>query len=513
MFTLLHLDSAATVDRARFVDGRRAARAARLLSVKTGSRYQPRPLPADAAAVDWQARERARLESGEYIPPHPDLAAIAPTEHYAHCAKKSHDLIAYTRDAAKGAADRQSLISIEAYVTLVAPAEWSCADKLRAVEAQRAHALAMCSPVRFARTPDEIEAVYTNYAHDTYALGASCMRHPARRFDARVDGEPFHPARVYGAGDLAIAYLANADGETVARALVWPEKKLYSRLYCGEDSTLPTALRALGYEGAGYYGGARTLRGARLLRVESDNDALVAPYLDEIGTVDDCGDYLRIGGDIGAQNVTGLADDGGAYCENCEDFFNARDLVPVFTDGGRRNSALWCEHCRDSHTFYCDGYGAEFSDSVDYDEMNGCVYSLAWLEDNAYRCEHTDEWCDSTTEVIIDESGNTEFWGDSAVSSDAYEYNGVYYSDDIDYITVTTRRAEMVSIKWLALCYLKDTRVRIPAYLVAEAGAPIAFEASDGRYYAPDYIDCYPAARPRLVPAEDGQAVLPYVAA
>src|ERR1700678_1719150 len=53
--------------------------------------------------------------------------------------------------------------------------------------------------VCFAHEPDDIEHVYLNGP-------TSCMSHPAQSYESKE-----HPVRVYGAGDLAIAYLPDAD--------------------------------------------------------------------------------------------------------------------------------------------------------------------------------------------------------------------------------------------------------------------------------------------------------------
>ena len=60
----------------------------------------------------------------------------------------------------------------------------------------------------FATTPDDIENVYVNGPR-------SCMSEKAGQYAAE------HPVRVYGAGDLAIAYIKSDDGEKpIGRALV-----------------------------------------------------------------------------------------------------------------------------------------------------------------------------------------------------------------------------------------------------------------------------------------------------
>lgn len=68
--------------------------------------------------------------------------------------------------------------------------------------------------LQFASTPEEIVEVYRAGPH-------SCI----------ADFPPeVHPARVYGAGDLAVAWLGDG-ARTWARALVWPARRVYGRVY------------------------------------------------------------------------------------------------------------------------------------------------------------------------------------------------------------------------------------------------------------------------------------------
>lgn len=66
---------------------------------------------------------------------------------------------------------------------------------------------------RFATTPDEIVDVYKR------CPTPSCMD------GTHFPDDAISPVRVYGAGDLAVAYLQGKDGAVWGRALVWPEKK------------------------------------------------------------------------------------------------------------------------------------------------------------------------------------------------------------------------------------------------------------------------------------------------
>lgn len=127
--------------------------------------------------------------------------------------------------------------------------------------------------VRFASSAEDIETVYR--------IGpSSCMSHPTGDYSSTE-----HPVRVYGASDLQCAYLGsivrNAPGRGVrARAMVWPERKIYSRVY--GDGTLRILLERAGYtlgEGSSDYG---NLQGARIRAVchDSDADVWVMPYID-----------------------------------------------------------------------------------------------------------------------------------------------------------------------------------------------------------------------------------------
>ena len=85
----------------------------------------------------------------------------------------------------------------------------------------------------FAETADEIEHVYKTGPY-------SCM-----------SGREAYQNRAYAGPDLAVAYL-KVDGVIIARTLVWPAKKVHSRLY-GDATHLDVALKKAGYKQSGYY--------------------------------------------------------------------------------------------------------------------------------------------------------------------------------------------------------------------------------------------------------------------
>ena len=516
MFTLINIETAVLLsERITLDDGRKAARAARLLSIKTKQRFQPRKIESATVDTAWHDREIQRFETGEYIPLVNELIIAANifetktnSKLFAHISKKNPSLIAYTKDAIKGAQDKQSLLSIEAFVKMVCVADDETQAYLTLLQTNHAKAHA---PAQFklATTPDEIEKVYTNYAPDMRHVSGSCMRydHESVRWP-KVDGKPFHPVRAYGAEDLAIAYMTNSEGKTTGRALCWPERKIYSRMYADNDS-LHKALQEAGYSKSSYYGTGPSLNGARLLLVETDSGDYIAPYLDEVGSARISGDHLIIDcdGDLNCTNTNGTAESkpDGACCEHCGDSYDEDDLTMVYTDSRQRSGEAWCEHCRSNGAFYCEGEQEYFSDDVDYGIINDQTYTQRYIDNNASYCDYYEEYTfDDVKTVIVDSDGETQNWSSSAIEDHAYKYNGDYYSDDVDYTKVIVARyCVQFARRWVSSYYgpinvwFKDYAEKIPDYLI-ENGEVETVEAKDGLTYLKDYVDHYPIERARL---------------
>ncbi len=182
------------------------------------------------------------------------------------------------------------------------------------------------SEVKFATTPDEIERVYLTGPN-------SCMSHSAHSYTSDV-----HPVRVYGAGDLAVAYIENG-GKPCARALCWPEKKLYSRVY-GCSSRLGAALAKLDYQPGRLYG-------ARLLKIES-GDSYIMPFIDNERVVH-AGDYFELSASgESAGRTDGMLEDNSTSCERCGDRISDPD------DANSFRGEPWCDSCYSEHTTECE---------------------------------------------------------------------------------------------------------------------------------------------------------------
>ena len=279
-----------------------------------------------------------------------------------------------------------------------------------------------------ATTPEDICDVYTRGPR-------SCM-----------DGENFNdrptmPVRVYGAGDLAIAYMT---GETkrpgvdvVSRCLVWPEKKVAGRVYptpgCwqsdGYDSdaqgnayynALWSALKDAGYK---FLHEGVSFDGARITKIKGRHGDYVMPYLDNDYNVDDHGDYfVMVASDDGEYQccrIDGTCEqrepDEPEYdysCDRCGDGINNEwDTYEVYTS--RRHSETWCQHCCDNHAFACEGYNRFYAcDSVDEVSVSDRHYCEYYADENFYQSDDSGDWFDPDDNDKI-EMADGEVWAAS----------------------------------------------------------------------------------------------------
>ena len=307
--------------------------------------------------------------------------------------------------------------------------------------------------LKFASTPKEIVAVYTNYDEDCSQVAGSCMRYECCDFpEGGSPQPPQHPCSVYGAGDLAIAYTANDTGQTTARALCWPEKKIYSRVYADDGGMLHRMLKRRGFKkSGGYYKDADpdapSLAGARILRIawEGDSSIFLVPYCDDVkcAKIKDKHHLVLGSGSIDLRRTDGWSEelpcDDRCTCDNCGDRCDEDETHMVFV--ARRRTEQWCENCRYNSAFYCDYAEEYYSDDIGSVRMaNGDTWSEYAFHDHGGECERTghNHPRDDLVDVVVVDDGGTEQWGPYAVDRSTWECerSGETISDDVSRVRV-----------------------------------------------------------------------------
>ncbi|SHH04338.1 hypothetical protein [Bradyrhizobium erythrophlei] len=259
--------------------GSEAAKVAKTLSDQLGYKVQPRRM---SQAGDWRERQATRLTDGTLIklPAAWDLPPIK--DHFAHLDPvKRPGMICFTENDELGVIDRVTVLTPGRYIGRFYETEEKMDD------ARRRKLIALVDPsgeLLYARTPEEITKVYMEGP-------SSCMD---GSHACEFEKLPCWPTAVYGAGDLVLAYTVNNKGRIQSRCLIWPEKKLYGRIY-GDVQRMQKQLEDEGYtterERHDADGNGAHLVGARLMKVlYSDGRYTVLPYFDDIGLVVDGGD-------------------------------------------------------------------------------------------------------------------------------------------------------------------------------------------------------------------------------
>lgn len=437
-----------------FETGPLAAAECKLLHDQYGGKFSPRP----AALIDdprWKRREQTRLQDGTYMRPQFFNEFETSSYHFLHLSAGKPGALAYTKDETKGRADLQATISLRGYFELYNKHALDSVprfeDKLKAFMAR----LPAPDSIKFAKTPSEIAEVYTKYNDECHQVRSSCMRYNFEEDNEDADDCPAHPCSVYGAGDLAVAYLTDKEGRTTHRALCWPDRLVYSRVY-GDDGSLHVELKKLGYKKSPNYWpddahkATQGLEGARLLRVWNDNDSSIflVPYCDDVSSAKDDGTHLILDnkGRIGLRRTDGWSDethpgdedDGYNYtCSNCDN--GCDDTYTVYMN--ETSTRQWCESCRDDGAFYCNQADEYYSDSrVGIVHVNGEVWSEYAARENAEQSDRSELWfhSDDMRNVIIDDSGTVERWGANEAHKLAWlcHKTSDYVSDDVDPVKV-----------------------------------------------------------------------------
>lgn len=264
----------------------------------------------------WTDRERERLSDGTYQLAPYQLTSNAPWAHFAHLSRARAGMIAYTASPARGHLDRHEVMTPCRYLQTFCPqidesARESICGEVRA---------AMGATLHFAKTADDIERVYAVKTSWTSCMAGFYLRESTwvqRWTSGGISGERYTPSpvRAYGDSDLALVWVGTlgatpADDVLVARAVVWPERKQYVRIY-GDQLRLQGMLKADGWTQV------RDFEGAQIRRIVLPNGELSVPYVDGTARakVDASGNWLRLGiGGVNTSSQDGSVRDGAGLC-------------------------------------------------------------------------------------------------------------------------------------------------------------------------------------------------------
>jgi hypothetical protein len=210
-----------------FDDAKKAAEVAANLTAAKGVKFQPRPLKIEDL-FDWKAREILRFKNGEYTPVlwvNERWWKEIP-DHFAHIGVKDKTRIAFTPDAEKGEADRQTAMLPGKYLQQFF-SDVLTAEQVRKFSMQHATKFED-NNIKWARTVEEIEHVYK------VGPDGSCFKGSTK-------------ANLYASGDFAVAYIEDTKGKITARALCAVDRMVYPYLY-GDRERLQERLKKAGYK-------------------------------------------------------------------------------------------------------------------------------------------------------------------------------------------------------------------------------------------------------------------------
>lgn len=361
----------------KFVTGAEAAETARRWNDhwRLGAvPFRARVLTPGQKKRTWQQREANRFVTGKYqVPVWHGASWLMHDSHYTHVSTEDPSMVSYTPDPEHGEADKKARVTPDAYLRKF----YGSVLGVRHITNYTNMHLDKYGPppeLLLATKPDDIVAVYLRSGRDV----PSCMTHPVNNYQSK----PVHPTYVYGAGDLALGYIDSTDGQSVAaRALCWPEKKIFGRVF-GHERRLMAAFRKAGYTNGNF-------NGARLLRMEIGKNLFVCPYIDYHGHVSDNGSHLIIMGDdsnaLRCDVQNGITEGGSLHtCSHCGRTFGGEAHIH------QRN--LYCQRCWDANFVCCNSCDTivhsddSFTGNDDYRYCERCFDNLFF---NCDRCNET----------------------------------------------------------------------------------------------------------------------------
>lgn len=351
----------------------------------------------------WADIAQKKFDDGEWKPTpwHNEpwfIEGEKTNQHFTHISVRDSDLVAHVIDYSEDK-DKMRIVSGRAgrylrkfYDNVLSDGDIRSWSTKLAIESGDIEIL-------YAADPDEIEHVYTHGPN-------SCMSRDADYYKAKI-----HPCRIYGAGDLAVAYLKNKNGRIISRSVCWPEKRVFSSIY-GDGGNYDDVLRNHLTLEKGWSQDHYGLNGAKCLKIDYKK-GFVAPYIDGMLGLKVHSDHLIIqsgGYDFRAGSESGAL---GYCCDDCEDELEDED------EGYEWNGGTYCSDCWSLYAFNCneccDESDREHGHSIDDWGTMVCDY------------------CHSRYFAACDECGVNVRIEEVMESPDGRDFCDSCYSDNVDF--------------------------------------------------------------------------------
>jgi len=392
---------------------------------------------------DWRTREMNRLRNGIYTPLPRSITdsawwvgSVPARDHFAHMAS-DEERVAYTQSPEKGTDDKQTIIPVTKYLAKY------FGDVLQPHEIAKIADVALGNNLRLVIKDDRESFRFAYYGQRVYNESSSAVSCMAKHFEDL----PCHPAEAYAAGDLAIAYVPDPrdSDKILARAIVWPDRKQFVKLY-GVDERARNNLENL--LDAEDYTRADDFEGANLRAITFDSDTkIIVPYLD--GDAQhaeyDGSRTMRIvqSGNVDGTTTSGYTRIASRYtCDNCQDDVDEDDIQNV-------QGEVWCQYCVDTHAFFCNRSDEYYPDSESSEDVIVSSRGRAetWhtdaVADHAFYCDRTEAYyCrNNFTDMEVSTANGVETWCEE--KAEGYfecERSGLHYST-ADYTAIDVIQA------------------------------------------------------------------------
>ena len=352
--------------RKTYADPGMAKEAARAVANATGYVHKIGKVT-ETANTSWHAREVKRFALGVYELPKWDREDLDLLNrypfHFTHLSEKRDGRLAFTENDDKGNADSQTPMLVGRYLSkfhgdLLSP------EKIAALSS-------LCGDTGFEVILETADIV-TAYINGP----RSCMSKTADSFYTDIH----HPVEIYGGkSDLALAILRR-DGAITARAVCWPARKTYGRIY-GDDVRLKSELARRGWK-SGYF------QSAKLNRIPIKG-TFVCAYLDGEQMVRDNGEFLIIDsdGEHVADSETGLLSDYANICQGCDGSIHEENVYRSEDGAGP-----YCEECYHERYTSCEDCGVEaWSEDTVYIDCENMTVCDTCADSDFFRCENCSE--------------------------------------------------------------------------------------------------------------------------